>query len=262
MLVVFLVVGCVHGRGSVSSVGGPAASEEAEIGAAIHRGILGTFEVYHEPVLNEYVRRIGERIARRARRNDLAYRFVILNDERVYAAHAPGGYVYITTGFLRFLTAEIELAGVLAYEIGALQYQNPKFSKAKMVFEQLMQTGSLIGPAFGTIGALSLTGLLVVGIVVTREKSIEEQIYLADRRALKYLVSSGFDPQGLIDTLRRMQNPLSPFRPYLYDYLKSHPVTEERIDRLDAAFGNLEVANVRFDAGRETYLSFTQSVRR
>lgn len=261
LLIVVVVVGCVRGHGSISAGDGSFTFEEAEIGAAIHRKILETFQVYHEPVLNEYVRGIGERIAQMSRHGALAYRFIILEDERLYATHAPGGYVYITTGFFKFLTSEVELAGILAHEIGALQYRDPEFSKTKKVLERLMETGSVIGPAFGTIGALSVTGLLIVGLVVMREKSVEEQIYLADRLALEYLVSSGFDPQGLVHLLRRMQNPLSPFRPYLYDYLQSHPVSQKRFDKIDDAFGNLDLGNRHFDAGRETYLNLTQSVR-
>src|SRR3989338_7752892 len=90
-------------------------------------------------------------------------RFIVLEDDRIYATQAPGGYVYITIGFFKFLASEIELAGILAYEIGMLQYRDPRLSKLKKALDLLLQTGSYVGPAFGSIGALSVLGLALVG---------------------------------------------------------------------------------------------------
>ncbi|MBI1977133.1 MAG: M48 family metalloprotease [Candidatus Omnitrophica bacterium] len=238
-----------------------ASSLEFELGEAIHKQILQTMPVCHDVKLNQYVQSIGKALAQAAERDRLVYRFVILEDGRIHATHAPGGYVYITTGFFRFLQNEIELAGILAHEIGLLQYQDPRLSKVKKVLNQLIQVGAYIGPAFGSIGALSVLGFVVIGNMANREKSLEDRIQEADEKALGYMTKTGYDPQGLMDVLRRMLDPESPDRAYLYDYLQSHPISEERFKRLDQEFHQLPLENKNFRAGRNEFLTATETVR-
>lgn len=260
-LIISLLSGCVRDSSGVSRTSLPKTSDEIELGEAIHQQILQTMPVYDEPELNRYVREIGEKIISQAERRDLQYRFVILNDDRMYATHVPGGYVYVTTGFFRFLQNEIELAGLLAYEIGALQYRDPRLSRLKKVFEAVLRTGSMVGPAFGSIGALAVIGLVVAGNFIGQEKAFEERLFDADRDALQYLAGAGYDPQGLIDLLRRINDPHSPARPYLYDFLQSHPLSVERFRKLEETFWKLPLENHQFNAGREAYLAATQKAR-
>jgi predicted Zn-dependent protease len=259
-LIIVLAPGCA-GKDRRVTIDDPTyINAEAKLGAEIHRQITETFRTYTEPTLNAYVQSIGHRIAAVADRKKIAYKFIVLDDGRAYATHAPGGYVYVTTGMFSFLVSEIELAGILSHEIGALQRRDPALSKTKKVFERLIQTGSYIGPAFGSIGALSVVGLMLVGMVVTREKSLEDLVVKADQKALQYLVKSGFDPQGLVDPLHRMQDPTSTFRPYMYDYLKSHPITDDRLEQLDREFSDLEISDQTFQSGLDAFQAAAQSI--
>ena len=260
ILVLLLLNSCAHQNRSITDSSNYS-SVEMKLGEAIHRQILQAIPIYKDEELNRYVQSIGGKLAAVADRKDLMYRFIILEDDRIYATHAPGGYVYITTGCFRFLTSEIELAGILAEEIGALQYKDPRLSKAKKAFELLLKTGSYVGPAFGSIGALSLLGFALVGSVAYSEKSLAQRTREADKRALRYLVKSEFDPQGFLDPLRRMMDPSNPFRAYLYDYLQSHPVSIDRLNKLDQEFQKLSLGNKQFDANRTLYLAITESVR-
>ncbi len=260
VLILLLLVGCAHQSHTITD-SSHYSKVETELGEAIHRQILQNIPVYREEELNRYVQSIGQKLASVADRKDLLYRFVILEDDRIYATHAPGGYVYITTAFFRFLANEIELAGILAQEVALLQYRDPRLSKAKKAFDLLLRTGSYVGPAFGSIGALSVLGLALIGSLTSGEKSLVERTRDADKRALRYLAESGYDPQGLIDPLQRMIQPTSPYRAYLYDYLQSHPISPKRFEELDLQFQKLQLADKQFDAHREIYLTATQSVR-
>lgn len=255
LILCVLVQGCAH-DGKIQKT-----SLETELGNAIHAQILRTIPVYGEPALNEYVQTIGHRIAASADRKDLTYRFVILQDDRVYSTFAPGGYVYITTGFFKFLESEIELAGALAYEIAAVQYKDPRLSRMKKSWEMLIKTSSFVAPAFGAIGALSMLGMVLIDAGVTRELTLSKKVKEADKKVLHYLSASGYDPQGFLNVLYRMNDPKSPFRAFLYDYLQQHLVNAERLQKLDAQFRELPMENRNFESGRDTYLSKTETVR-
>ncbi len=258
LLIGLLISGCARNQ---QVVNGSASSLETELGAAIHRQILQTVPVYQEQTLNDYVQSVGDKIISNVDRKELTYRFIILEDDRVYATFAPGGYVYVTTGFFQFLKSEIELAGVLAYEIAALQYKDPRLSRLKKSFELLLKTGSYVAPAFGAIGALSVIGLALVDAATSGEKSLLTRVEDADKRALNYLFHSGYDPQGLINPLYRMNDPSSPYRAYLYDYLQSHPLDMIRLNKLNAEFEKLPMENKHFDAGRALFLNKTEIIR-
>ncbi|MBI4358142.1 MAG: M48 family metalloprotease [Candidatus Omnitrophica bacterium] len=260
VLIAFLMTSCAHRNQSITDASSDSTAE-SELGEAIHRQILQTMKVYQDQELNDYVRSVGQKIAAQADRKNLLYRFIILEDDRIYATQAPGGYVYITTGLFGFLASEIELAGMLAHEIGMLQYKDPRLSKLKKALNLLLQTGSYVGPAFGSIGALSVLGLVLVAGVTSGEKSLLERVRDADRRALKYLAEAGYDPQGLVDPLRRMDHPALTFRPYLYDYLEAHPISRNRFRSLEKEFRKLSLENKRFDSRRDVYLAMTESVR-
>ena len=256
LIFILIFQGCAANRSAIRS-----SSLESEVGNAIHRQILQTIPVYPEEKLNEYIQSVGYRIVKQAERTDLKYRFVILNDDRIYSTFAPGGYVYVTTGFFRFLQNEIELAGVLAFEIAALQYKDPRLSAFKKSMDFLVQGGSYVAPAFGPIGVLSLLGLVAIGAVASNEKDLFERIKEADQRTLAYLVNSGYDPQGFIHVLNRVADVRSSERAYLYDYLQSHPVDMFRIKDIDSAFQKLSLENQSFHAGREIYLAKTELIR-
>ena len=235
---------------------------EAEMGRQIHQSIVSTFRVYTEPRLVEYVRKIGESVAKSAERKNLPYQFTILYDDRIYATDAPGGFVYITTGFLNFLENEAELAGVLAQEIAQLQYRDPRFSPSQKVLGAASQAGAVVGPFFGPIGALGAVGLVLLStMTLGKQVSPKKRIQAADRRALRYLVEADQDPQGYLDFLQRLLNGDRMWTPYSYDYLTSRPLTQERYQRVVAEFGKLPLQEKALTVNRELYREMTKGVR-
>lgn len=68
--------------------------------------------------LNEYVNKVGKALAANSERPDIRWTFMVLDDPSVNAFSAPGGYVFVTTGLLKAVENEAQLAGVLGHEIG------------------------------------------------------------------------------------------------------------------------------------------------
>lgn len=263
-----LLLGCarthVHPRemGRVTSHNVREDGREAEMGRQIHQAIVSSFRIYTEPRLAGYVTRIGRSVARKAGRQDLTYRFTVLYDDRVYAMEAPGGFVYVTTGFLNFLQNEAELAAVLAHEIGELQFHDPRFSTAQQALKWATNTGAVVGPLLGQIGILAATGVVLLNAFTeSRTPTPEKRVVLADRKALRYLVQAHQDPEGYLDFLGRLMNVAPEWSPYCYDYLSSRPVTVERYRRVLAEFEKLPLSGKSFTVNRERFLELTKGVR-
>lgn len=249
--------GCVLHRAqnpSFNAGGYSNRSEELEIqeGQRIHDAIVASHYLLTAPGVTQYIEEIGSKLVKSAKRTHLPYRFTILVDERIYSTGAPGGFVYITTGLLDFLESDAELAGILAHEIGQLQYQLPVFSAFTRHTEDLAALSALVGPMFGPIGALSATTLLLLSSV-SHEKPLEDRLKTSDQLALKMMVTAGFDPQGLVDVLRRLQRENVQTSPLVYDWMQKRPVTTERVSAVEEEFMNLDLRGRVLGAGYESY---------
>lgn len=264
-VVIFLASGCAHtgGKGSgaaqISSVSGRE-SEELRIGATIHEHIVSMVRLYTKPEVLAYMRSIGTRLAAETDREDLSYKFYLIVDDRIYSTAAPGGYVYVTTGLVAFCENEAEFAGVLAHELGQLQYKDPRLSTAKKVLSTITKIGTMVGPLFGNIGAVSAVGLSLLD-AATDLKSRAKRAFMADEKALEYMVRAGFDPQGLVDFVRRLVTRHSKGNVRAAEYIDSRSVDLERLDKLTDEFAELDLRGMNFDTHRKEYISSMRGVR-
>lgn len=223
---------------------------------------MSSFYSYTEPNANEYVGRIGRELAAQAARQDLNYRFVILHSDKIYATSSPGGYVYITTSMIYFLENEAELAAVLAHEIAQLQYKDPKLSVGKKVLKNVSEKGATIAPMFGQIGALATLGFALLHSVATvGNKTPEQRLALADKKAMIYMEKAGYDPQGMIDVFYKFADANKEIIPYFIEYWESRPLTEDRVDAIEAQFEKLPLEGKNFDVHRDKYLAQTRGIR-
>ncbi|MBI3317360.1 MAG: M48 family metalloprotease [Candidatus Omnitrophica bacterium] len=267
LILMTLVTCLVSGCATAPKAGKPTASvqdyasEEVKIGEQIHAQILSQFYPYTEPEVVAYINHIGASLAAFAKRKDLPYRFTLLFNEKIYATSAPGGFIYLTTGLVNFLDNESELAAVLAHEIGELQYADPRLSRSYKVLEALQKAAPAVG-ALGEIGVLAVVGLAMASsLVESRQLSAEERLLSADERALHYMVEAGQDPQGLIDVMSKFLHANQQVAPYFFDYYQSRPITEERMQMIQAVFLHLPLANKTFSTNRNTYRQMTRGIR-
>jgi len=155
------------------------------------------------------------------------FRVTVVDDSRVNALAAPGGYVVIFRGLLERTRSAEELAGVLAHE---LQHILKRHTTRALL--QHASTGVLIaaltGDATGAM-AYGLESARALGALRYSRENEEE----ADVEGLRMLLTAGVDPAGMIaffDVLRKEGGEA----PGLLKYLSTHPSTAERIETLKA----------------------------
>ena len=266
VLITVLLVSCVRGKAREPQVNGSnfrgSSAREVEIGRQIHQQITSAFQMYTEPRLVGYVTRVGRSLTKAAERKDLPYLFTVLYDDRVYATEAPGGFVYVTTGYLNFIQNEAELAAALAHEIGQLQIRDSLKAGPRRALNLLAQGGAVAAPFFGQFGVL-IAGALVLMNAMTESTlpSPDERLEKADQKALRYLLEAGHDPQGYLDLLNRLVNGDAYWSPYLFDYSLSRPITTRRYQAAVKEFHKLPLVDKTFSVHRERYLDMTKGVR-
>jgi len=213
---------------------------EIEVGRQIHDAILASQYIYTKPEILNYINEVGWKLAHQSDRPHLPYTFTILVDERLYSTAAPGGYIFLTTGLLHFVRSESELAGILAHEIGEVQYQPPVFSKFKKHAEDAAALTAVIGSFFGPIGAASAMGVILLTSVPYGEMDKTELLYESDKKAVGLMEKSGYDTSALVDVLNRArathEDPNA--KASSVDWENKRPITIERIEKLEFILAN------------------------
>jgi len=261
LLILSSLTGCApFGRQRLSSQATVSAqdAEEISIGRQIHESIIARMPIYQNAAVTTYVRQITQSFVPFVNRKNLPYQVSVLSDDRIFATSAPGGYVYITTGFIAFLDNEAELAAVLAHEMGELQRRDPKLSNALKILEKTITASSVVAPVFGSIGALAMLGLVGIHSMTAGEPNKTKKLERADELALEYLLKSGQDPQGLIDLYYKILQASPQELMYLFDYQQSRTVTMSRLDRVESLLRKLPLDGKIFETNRDRFLLMTQ----
>lgn len=243
-----------------TATGFSSSSNELAVGETIHSQILEDFQALNDPGMNTYVQGVVSQLATHAKRKNLRYRVTILNDERIYAISAPGGEIYITTAFLRFLKNESELAAILGHEIGELQFLSTQFNPVKKTLGGVAQVGQMVGPLFGQIGALASLGLVALQAAYVRDPDLQTRVIASDSWAMEAMLKEGYDPQSLVDVLTHFAKYDRQLLSTFYDYYQSRPITVERVNAANVKFKKLPMSGESLETFFERYKKNTASL--
>lgn len=225
----FALGGCATPRNPAAAILTPRVSEgqESRAGQRAAREATRTLGLVSEQALQDYVQRVGVRLAAESERSQLPWTFRVVDDAMPNAFGLPGGYVFVTRGLLGVLSSEAELAAVIAHEIGHITARHGVQALAR-------QSGAEIGVWAAPIGALrvldasSVTG---VGLLFREYDASEER--QADDLAFKYALAAGYDVRemaGVFSALGRLE--AIGARSALPPWLSTHPDPGQRSETI------------------------------
>ena len=230
---------------------------EIELGRENDQQIQQQLGLYPDPRLQEYVDRIGQKMAAASERPQLAWTFRVIDDPVVNAFAIPGGHVYVTRGLLTHLTSEAELASVIGHEIG---HVTARHSVEQMSKQQLAQIGLLAGmivsPTVADYGNLAAQGLQVMFLKYSRDDERE-----ADDLGLRYMYQQNYDPREMpqvFETLRRVSQAQGAGR--IPGWMSTHPTEEERVRTISGKVAKLGGDFSGRTVNREEYLRSLDNV--
>ena len=175
--------------------------EEIAIGRENHSKIIQRYGTYDTPALQEYVQKIGDRLAVNSHRKNLIFRFTVLDSSEINAFALPGGYIYITRGLMAYLSNEAELAAVLGHEIGHVTARHSVRQQSAAAATGLLT--AILASQTGVNGAGDL--LNAIGTALVRGYGREHELE-SDRLGAEYLARSDYDPLAMLDVIRVLKN--------------------------------------------------------
>lgn len=184
------------------------------------------------PLASQFINHIGQKLAYYGRIK--APYFFIVKSKEINAFAGPGGYIGINTQLILTTNNESELAAVMAHEIAHVRLHHlyslidhQKQMRVPMLASLLASAAlGVLNPTVG-MGAMmaSMSGFSQDNINYTRSKEKE-----ADRIGIDMLIKAGFDPKGMANFFKKMQeNSRYYYTANVPAILRTHPMDEERI---------------------------------
>lgn len=211
-------------------------SDEVQLGQQAAADINRQLPIVEDPVVHNYINRLGNRIARHTER-DFNYQFYVVNIEEVNAFAVPGGYIYINRGVIERSRNMSELAGVLAHEIA---HVDRRHGAAQL--ERVQRANLGLTAAFVLLGRMP-TGLEALAVDVAGaaifarySRGAEQE---ADAEAVDLLVASGINPNGLVSFFRTLMEEQRRQPSLVEQWFASHPLTDDRIQETQAMIQRL-----------------------
>ena len=208
-------------------------AHERRLGESIMREVRADRSFYDEIEATDYINNLGDRLASHSNEARQNFDFFLLRDSQINAFALPGGFVGVNTGLILNAQSESEVASVLAHEIAHVTQRHI----ARMVVQQKQsQIASLAAMAVAILAARASSQAAQAALAFGQAGAIQSQLNFtrdnereADRVGLQILDRAGFDPRAMTAFFDRLQRVTRIYEGGAPSYLRTHPLTFERI---------------------------------
>jgi predicted Zn-dependent protease len=186
-----------------------------------------------DPEIADYLNGLGSRLVAASSNPVADCHFFLIRDNTVNAFAMFGGFIGVNTGTLLTAQSESELAGVLAHEISHVTQNH---LARQMVREKQSSIATMVAMAIGILAARSNAQVASAAIASAQAGSVQAQLAYsrdfereADRVGFQTLTAAGYDVRGMGDFFERLQQAGRVYENNAPVYLRSHPLTAERL---------------------------------
>jgi len=223
-------------------------AQEIQLGRNMSAVLLGTRPLIQSSQINHYVNQVGMWLAQNSARPDLPWHFGVIDSTAINAFAAPGGYILITSGMIKQLDNEAQLAAVLAHEIiHVTQQHHLNAIKDGALREAITESLFVSADAYqGNTEAsnqdkqYSAWAKKVTGAAQDLYSKGLDRVdeFQADKLGIILLAKSGYDAYAFVDNLQLLAS-ISADDSALALMYKTHPTPEQRLEAMTAQLGTL-----------------------
>jgi predicted Zn-dependent protease len=211
---------------------------ERKIGESIMNEIRQREPTYvDDPDISDYLNRLGGRLVQASANPSGEFHFFAIRDPQVNAFAMFGGFIGVNTGTILISQSESELASVLAHEIGHVTQNHLARQIAR---EKQNSIPAMVAMAVGLLAARSNSSVAAATITGAQAGMVQSQLAYsrdyereADRAGYQTLEKANFDVRGMADFFERLQKAGRLYENNAPVYLRTHPLTGERLSDIE-----------------------------
>ena len=219
---------------------------EMRMGKQYAQQVEAHAKLVQDPVVNEYINRLGQNLVRNSDAK-VPFTIKVIDSNEINAMALPGGFFYVNSGLILAADEEAEVAGVMAHEIAHVAARHAtrgmtRGNMANIASIPLIFLGGGLGYAVYNAAGI---GLPMTFLAFSRNFEAE-----ADYLGLQYMYKAGYDPQAFIAFFEKIQAKEKKKPGTLGKAFSTHPQTPDRIEK-----SQYEIAHVL--PARDQYLVTT-----
>lgn len=204
--------------------------KEKQIGEEFFMQLQHFYSISSDPFVTSYINRLGKKLVAQLGPQPYNYRFFVIEDPSLNAFAVPGGYIFVTTGFIRTMEREGELVGVLSHEISHIyaKHLSRQMEKVRPI-NILTLVGGLAAVLLGGAAAAPiLMGTQAAGQTAMLKYSRDHE-QEADSLGFKWMMKAGYNPRDMIGVFQKMGKQRWFEGGEIPVYLSTHPDVQSRL---------------------------------
>ncbi len=201
---------------------------EISLGKSLAQEVERSSKMIDDPVVTEYVNRVGQNLVRNSDAR-VPFTIKVIDSDEVNAFALPGGFFYVNSGLILRAQEESELAGVMAHEIAHVAARHGTKNATKGELMQLASIPAMIFIPYSMAGYAMYQGLNLA-IPLTFLKFSRDAEREADFLGLQYMYKTGYDPNSYVTFFERIQADEKRRPGTIPKVFSTHPPTPDRIE--------------------------------
>src|SRR5881398_2910780 len=202
--------------------------KEIALGKGLAQEVERSSKLIDDPVVTEYVNRVGQNLVRNSDAK-VPFTIKVIDSDEVNAFALPGGFFYVNSGLILRAQEESELAGVMAHEIAHVAARHGTKNATKGELMQLASIPAMIFIPYSMAGYAMYQGLNLA-IPLTFLKFSRDAEREADFLGLQYMYKTGYDPNSYVTFFERIQADEKRRPGTIPKVFSTHPPTPDRIE--------------------------------
>lgn len=225
--------------------------DEKTLGRDFLTQIRRHFELVDDDFTDPFINKLGHYLISPLETKHFPFNFYVIKDNTLNAFAGPGGRIFIFSGLVDVLDSVDELAAIICHEIGHVSARHlaKRIQQSKKI--GLATLACIIAGMFlgGKAAGALITGSMAAGIQTQLSYSRDDERQ-ADQLGFKYMQSAGFDPAGMLTTLKKIEKGSWLGTDKVPTYLLTHPCGPERMSNLDTMLSTYSPKCPKVEAAR------------
>jgi len=200
--------------------------KEIALGKGLAQDIERQAKIIDDPVIAEYVNRVGQNLVRNSDAK-VPFTIKVVDTEEVNAFALPGGFFFVNSGLMLKADSEAELAGVMAHEIAHVAARHGTRQATRGQIAQLSTIPLIFMGGWTGYGIRQAASIAIPVGFLQFSRGFESE---ADLLGLQYMYKTGYDPGAFVDFFEKIQSAEKKKPGTMSKIFSSHPPTGDRIE--------------------------------
>jgi predicted Zn-dependent protease len=203
---------------------------EIALGKQLAQEVDKSAKFINDPVVTEYVNRVGQNLVRNSDAR-VPFTIKVIDSDVVNAFALPGGFFYVNSGLILHADEESELAGVMAHEIAHVCARHGTKQATKGQIINLASIPAMIFIPYTWAGYAIYQGMNFA-IPLTFLKFSRDEEREADYLGIQYMYKAGYDPNSLVSFFEKVETDEKKEPGTIPKVFSTHPPTPDRIEAI------------------------------